>query len=765
MNRITGVGVLIALASLLRAQDLSAKISVDIPASRASVAFETLSKVAGVTLEAAGNLRNEVFVINAHDVTVDELMRRIAQAESGRWQQEKSGAYLLVRDSSTSVLQERAELKERTDAIRAAVAKLNQNLRTQSAFDQATAQRLAEDTQKAIQQMMQGGFKGNVNTNDAEQKTPTARAIARLLNAIDPARLAQIAPNQRVVFSTNSTPVQLSLGGPGYSAFRDFIAEQQIYTQAYDAAQPQDPTNRRMVFFNGLGTPSMGNGDPKLGLGAGLVIVQRRFEGGLDVQIVAADPNLATIASGNYMLRLAVDDAPKTQAAHEDPIQISADAQEMAKALSNGEGKGAPRVAVGRAIAITSSGGGDSFVVNSVSSASEHVPLSPGLKAKVLNPDKYDPLSFVPGEAMSALAKSGNKNLVALLPDVCFGSLTHLFAGKVTPSQLLASLGDHFLKSNQDGDWMVVSPRYPATSRVNTIDRGALKTLLQNMDHLGVIRLDDAANFALAETKVPGLNDFDILYPRMINDGATDHDLAPLAYGSFTLYKFYGSLSSGQRQALASGRQLNFSGLSSQQTALIADMLYNSQMPPNVQVPPPPGRPATNQSATLSFTFAAASGSTFGVPVMFGGASAATERTIVVPNGVPADGYLRGAASSQDVVQGIRTENGSTSILDASALAFSKHWKDQPEMADMAGPQPDKFKMAHQSTLSLQFFFNPRVNLSRSLTDVWLDENAAAVDYDFLPSAFRQKVDQIGQNLQKELQRFPGRGQSTPPPQ
>lgn len=763
MNRITGVGVLISLASLLRAQDLSAKISVDIPASRASVAFAALSKAAGVTLEAAGNLRNEVFVINAHDVTVDELMKRIAQAEAGGWQQEKSGAYLLVRDSSTSVLQERAELKERTDAIRAAVTKLSQTLRTQSAFDQAAAQQLADDTHKAIDQMMQGGFKGDVSTNGTEQRTPTARAIARLLNAIDPAKLAQIGPNQRVVFSTNSTPVQLSLGGPGYSAFRDFVAEQQIYTQAYDAGQPQDPNNRKMVFFNGLGTPSMGSGDPKLGLGVGLVIVQRRFEGGLDVQIVAADPNLATIASGNYMLRLPASEAPKTQPGHEDPLQISADAQEMAKALSNGDGKGGPKVAVGRAIAISSTGG-ESFVVNSVSSASQHVALSPGLKAKVLNPDKYDPLSFVPGEAMSALARSGNKNLVALLPDECFGSLTHLFAGKVTPSQLLGSLGEHSLKAAQDGDWMVISPRYPATARINTVDRGALKKLLQTMDRLGVIRLDDAAEFALAETKVPGLNDFDILYPRMINDGATDHDLAPLAYGSFTLYKFYGSLSSGQRQALASGRQLSFSGLSSQQTALIADMLYNSPMPPNVQVPPPPGRPATNQATPLSLSIATQGASTFGVPVIFGGASAATERTIVVPNGVPADGYLRGSVSSQDVVQGIRTENGSTSILDASDLALAKHWKDEPEMAEMIAAQPDKFKMAHQSTLSLQFFFNPRVNLSRSLNDIWIDDNAVAVSYDSLPSAFRQKVDQITQSMQRALQKLPGRGESAPPP-
>ncbi|HVT13089.1 MAG TPA: hypothetical protein VHE55_12565 [Fimbriimonadaceae bacterium] len=762
MNRISVVGVLAALASVIQAQDLSAKISVDIPATRASVAFAELSKIAKVTLEPAGNLQNEVFVVSAHDITVDELMKRIAQAESGRWQQEKNGAYLLVRDNATSVAQERAELKERTDAIRDAVTKLTKEFRSQGNFDQASAQKLADETHQMLDHFMESGSKPAPDMTGIEQKTPTARAIARILASIDPAKLAQIGVNQRVVFSTQPTQVQAPLGGQGYSAFQSFITEQQTYTEAYNSGQAQDPNTRRMIFFNGVGNPSMGSGDPKLGLGVGLVIVQRRSDFGLDVQIVATDPKLEVITSGNYMLRLPQQSETQTKSAKEDPLQISDEAKEMAKALGKGEGgSGSPRAT--RVYSVASSGGGLAFTTVGGDGEGQ-IKLSPGLRAKVLNPDKYDPLSFVPSEALTALAHGKAENLVALLPDSCFGGMTQLFAGNVTPSQLMANLGSYSLSATQDGDWMVVSPLHPASARAETIDRPALKTLLQSMDRNDCVRLDDAANFALAETKVPGLRDFDILYPRMINNGATEHDLLPLALGSFGTYKFYGSLSPGQRQSVMSGQPYSFSNLTPQQVSLIADMLYNSPMPPEVQNPEQQNRRGAQETKVMSIALASQSGA-FGGPMFFGGPMAQTERTIVVPNGVPSDGYLRGSVSSQPITQGINSQTGASSFMDAGSLAFSRNANNRSDLADFATPQYDKYKMAHQSTLSIRFFFNPRVSLSRSLSDVSVDANTAAVPYDSLPADFRNQVDQIAQSLQRSFQKLPGRGQGTPPPQ
>src|SRR4051812_7587934 len=95
MNRITVWAVLLGFSSLGFAQDLSKKITVEIPASRATSALAQLGNAAGLRMEPAGNLKDEVFVISAHDATVDEIMQRIAQAESGKWSLQ-SGTYILT---------------------------------------------------------------------------------------------------------------------------------------------------------------------------------------------------------------------------------------------------------------------------------------------------------------------------------------------------------------------------------------------------------------------------------------------------------------------------------------------------------------------------------------------------------------------------------------------------------------------------------------------------------------------------------------------
>ncbi|MFI5384778.1 MAG: hypothetical protein ACHQ50_01545 [Fimbriimonadales bacterium] len=763
MNRFAACGVVLGLGALAMAQDLTKKISVEIPASRATVALAALGKAAGISMEPAGNLRDEVFVICAHDATVDEIMKRVAQAESGAWSLQ-NGAYFLTRDHSTSIMQERAETNARAKALSAEIAKLTGAVAKQSKFDQTAAQKLADETKRTIDQVSQGGggVRTKIDLNGADQKTPAARAIARLLSIMDPVKLAQIGPDQRIVFSTQPTPMQQPVGNGSFRAFEQFVEEQMMYTQAYGADQPQDG-NRRVFVMNGFGTPTMGNGDPKLGLGVGLVIVQRRFGGMLDVQILATDTKLDTLASGSYTLQLPRPGPLPGAQSNEEPLKISDEAKEMAKALSTGGGAGGgPGPGMVRAFAVSSSGGGGGFSYSMVSSGNGagNIKLSPALRAKVLDPVTYDPMSFAPGEAMTALSHQSGKNLVALLPDTCFGSMNRQFAGSVTASQLMASLDPmHSLAATQDESWIVVSPEAPATGRANTVSRSVLKGLLAKMDKSGFLRLDEVADFALAESKTPGLEDIDIQYPRLINNASADRDLMPLAMGSDSLYKFYGTLSSSQREAVAASRQISFMNLSGQQIALIADMLYNSQQGPNVQQDnsgiQPPG--------AVSFTVTGQAGGQ--MPMFFaGGLSAKTERTIVMPNGVLNNGFMHGSVNTQQVVQGISSQTGATQILDANTLAFSKSAGSRPELASFSTPQYDKYRMAHQTNLSIQFEFNPRVSMARSLSDASPDADALALPYDSLPADFRQRVEQMAQQMQRGFQQLPARNQGTPPP-
>jgi hypothetical protein len=292
------------------------------------------------------------------------------------------------------------------------------------------------------------------------------------------------------------------------------------------------------------------------------------------------------------------------------------------------------------------------------------------------------------------------------------------------------------------------------------VSRTALGNLARTIDKNALLRLDDVANYALASTHAPQFNDIDILYPRLLNDSVADRDLGPLVTGSYSLYKFYGSLSGGQRDTLMAGKQMSFTSLSPMQTNLLADLLYNSSQGPNVQL----DEPLDKQERNITSTFIASGAGGRGLPFAFGGPiSAKSERTVVVPNGITNDGYILSAYKVQSIAQGINSQTGATAMLDAASIAFAQHLKTQPELIGFQGAQYDKYRMAHQSTLSLRFVINPRVMVARNLNDNSPDPDAATVNYDGLPTDFKQKVDDVAKKLGNEM-KLPGRNQNPPPP-
>jgi len=765
MNRLLFCAILLVVVQASWSQDLSRKISVEIPASRAKVAIPALGKAAGLTMEAAANLADEVFVISAKDASIDDIMKRVAKAEAGSWKHE-DGQYILTRDHSVTVVQERKELADRAKLVTDAIAKLNGSVEKEGKFDQAAAQALADEAKKTFDQFTPGQPPPEPTMRVTPDKTPVGRAVSRLLNGIDPAKLAEIGANQRVVFSTNPTPVQLSFGNGAENAFTELVQEQQLYTQAYNGGQDQGG-NVRTININGLTNPRMGPGDPRLGIGLGLMVVERRFGNILRIQILTADPHLETITSGSFALVLSRPQTPASGTAGDPPIKLSADAQELAKAIYQADESAGPGAGGQRSIAVSSSGGpggpGGGFSFSFVSNNVSNVKISPELRAKILNPEKYEPLAYIPGEAMLALGRAEGKNLVALLPDYCFGSLTRQFGTDVTASALLASLAPtHSLAAAQEDSWIVVSPGLPATGRAETVDRPALGVLLRALDKNGQFSLDDLCNFAVAQTKVPGLTDIDFTYARLINTTAADADMSPLATGSYSLFRFYGTLTSGQGEVAASGRPLAFMNLSPDQLSLISDMLYNDAQNPNVQSP---GQGQSQRPQGQSFTFAGVDSPR--IPIMMGGPiSASTERTIVVPNGVGNGGFLVGVSTSQPVVQAIMSSTGASTFYDASSLAFVRSNSAQQVDPEFAAPAYDKYRMAHRSFLTLTFTLNPRVTMTRSLHDVSFDPGSSAGSYDSLPADFRQQVQQAANNFQRTFQKVGGFGGAnrTPPP-
>ena len=118
-------------------------------------------------------------------------------------------------------------------------------------------------------------------------------------------------------------------------------------------------------------------------------------------------------------------------------------------------------------------------------------------------------------------------------------------------------------------------------------------------------------------------------------------------------------------------------------------------------------------------------------------------------------------------VQGVDSQNGTSSLLSPASLAWARLQQERPEMSAGLGftpSLPDKFRTASQTSYRFTFALAENVTLSRSLQDASLDRNGALVAYESLPQEFRDNVEKTLERLRTGMGRgVPGGGGVRPP--
>ena len=144
--------------------------------------------MAKVELLTSAQMGDEVVLISVNDVPLSDLMDRIATVTSGEWKQE-GPSYMLVSAVAVRRQQER----------------------------EATAKRLAEVKSALANRERQ--MKKQVDGAANEESVITKR-----LAKIDSKELAQMERGDRIVFATNPTPTQRSLGDKDASLANDLVS-------------------------------------------------------------------------------------------------------------------------------------------------------------------------------------------------------------------------------------------------------------------------------------------------------------------------------------------------------------------------------------------------------------------------------------------------------------------------------------------------------------------------------------------------------------
>ncbi|MCB8933080.1 MAG: hypothetical protein M9921_00520 [Fimbriimonadaceae bacterium] len=770
----TGLGIaLFAACVFAQAQDLNQKVTYTGPAAPTKVLLEQLGKQTGLLLGTSPQTAGEVLVVHATDVPLADLLKRIAEATGAEWKEE-TGGYRLVRPEIVARDQLRAEIAERAKGVEAAVRRMVAPLEKAPTFDEASARTLAEEARKnqngAVLDFGNGNFGSNgfrIQGASASQ-SPAQRALLRLMDDIPASTLAAIQPGSRIVFASSANRMQRAMGPKSGGILNLFVQEQNTWARALaDTPREVPPDNTRMIF---LGGPDLSSKTIDR-LGKALLVVHRTGDGPeLTVEFKAADSKGQIVSRANVVL-VPQESAVQGPVAAGKPIELSQTAQEYAELM----GGKAAQSGMLQTVTIRLAVGGSAL---SWSGNPESVPPVPeSWKERLANPDRYEPLEFVSGEAFRAAAAAESRNLVACLPDSgLIPTCSRLGNAKLTPAQFLGFAQSRLdLKVDRPDEWLLVSPRYATEARASHIDRGALGALLRLTLKNGYARLDDMAAYALKQSDdLPG-SSFDERTLLLLSP-ETGRDFQANAADRRLMLKLFGTLSPTQRAALARGGTLPLGSLSAAQAEWVRSMVYDSLSGPDIQLPPsePQPAPPAQEEQSIVMVAAVAGGQRGGRPFLGGLRPETTlleERTEALPLGVPTSGQLAVTIRSNSGVRGTRADGTDARFMSADELAGELAGDSMPGGASPSAGEAGPYTLFRPATLSqygFQFALSPNARLARELRDAMLMPGGAT-GLDGLPPAFRAEVQRARAQLERAMQRMqsgpgPGRRRGGPPP-
>jgi hypothetical protein len=734
------------------AKQNEARVTFSYPAARAKVLFPQLSKAIGLNLETSPQTEGDVFLIRVKNVTGKELMRRIAITANAEWRPE-GDSFRLVKTTNLTRTAEAHELEDRKSELKSEIDAAIGKVEGAPAWSASEAERAAKDSQGGLQAVKigSGGVVSFDSTSSSSSSVlPAQRAIPALLRDLGPAKLSTIGRGIRTVYATQPTPMQHPLGPGSSRIIREFVDQQRQYIEAYDKAHKpdQDSSNGGTnVIIIGGASPEPAPGNPDLGIGQAVLIVRREGES-LDVRLVVADPNGATLASGNFQLQPIAKPAAKLSG--KDPIVLSALAQEFAKNMESGEYFPAAQGAVVTVSIASTSDSTIPMMFTMDNNGSLHNPskISQALRERLLHPETFDPQELVPGEAFTSASETLGLNLVANLPDTSFTNISQrVYHEKVSAEDLVSAVGPEAgLDVSRESGWLTVAAHHQATAASSMVNREALGPMLRALNDHSYLRLDDMAAFTMLQDKPTSGNDIDGIYLQMINPGAASK--AQIYLDDPWTLRFYATLTPAERSAAQANRPISLSDLLPEQRDSVSYDVFNSGDGPNVQV--------DNGNRNRRTSVFIGSG--------YGG-SVQTERTQVLAEGLPRDGQLTFHITNQPAVLGIDSHTGTSSVVTANRLASQLYEAERPEFASF-GPAPkyDIYRPANESTYMFQFMLMPQVSFTRSLADAFLDLEKPPVEFQGLPQDFKDQVNKQLTQLRNSIGKINGGDTGTAPP-
>jgi hypothetical protein len=712
-----------------------------------------LAAKSGQDLDIAPELAREVLVISVKDVEVEDLLARIASVMGAEWRQQPDGDRRLTVSPGRLASEQRAEREARLAAI--------------------------QERYREIREAIRRGEQAQRNANNEEPPNPAGdtqeerprewmlrnddAVLGRMLLRIDPAVIAGIGPDERLVFAMTPTRMQRPLNGAGPDiaeivrhnnesarrhAAHEAVAGEQIANPEIRAAMEwvremgliRDPKPINDPPAEALLIVSRGGGPLEfLPGGAGsLSVTFRLYDAQGQVVMESMDPGLLELDDELQFLMPDMPgmeeaageidpDAQPQPAATGQPIEYSQTTQELRRAMR---------------------------MENIMNLA--QLQLSPELLERIARPDLHDPLSFEPAEGVLAVAKAKNAQVVANLPDSMVSGFMFIFGEGAAPTieGFFKELQERETRASLEDGWLTVWPAKMAAARAGRQDRAALARLIAAGQAKGVPSLDDIAAFAAVNDSPM---EEGIFMPYIVLFAANVVDSGVSGPVDWNLLRFYGRLSQGQRDALRAGGRIPIASLDPRLRALVDKMAFgaNARLRPNAE----PQRPAANPWIAMMMEFMPRPQTDY-----------LQEPTEAMPDGLPGDAFVTLTATPGYVVStrgfGGRT-TGAMMTMGPEEIAMMRHVAEDPQFAEMTAMMPtiDKVKVGQRTTLEFRFMLTPRVHTRGTLVDDRVPAGEPDTPFATLPAPLEARVKELVEAMRRmPLPAFGGFGRPHPRP-
>ena len=715
--------------------------------------IERLSAETKLPMAAFGDIKAYPIYINVKDVTPSELMDKIASVSGAEWEK-KDNSYYLIASQALRAQQLKAGDPELIAAIEATINQPPPKKKTEAEIE-ATIKN-AEKNQQNVTKIMTEMF---------GQMFQADEGALELLRTIGSKDLSSIVEGRRVVVSSNPTPIQIGMTGKAINGMQAYFKKLAATESKKEVKKPGGEGFDIGDMFGG------GQGLKKPELVNQINTIQTVFQinsrSNLSVEISAFTREGAGVYRRTVQMPIVNPEMARPPVKGETKIDSSSVAKEYARALEDGK-KIDPFMGVLTSIQTGGIGAMSMFMSPDGPPGVGEAPskaISPAMRTLMGDPSKNEPLSFLLGPILDQ-QKTEGKNIIAMPSDDVITTLCALLPKEGTTVEGLMDSIDRTMteKVTKEGTWTILQASSPLELRSAFCKRDALAALIKSGSTKGYVNLDDCSKFATAQDSARGS---ELLGLPIVTSVFRTSDLGSataLTSLGFDSLKLYATLTDFQKQALASKKPVPLASLTPGQTNILSRMVYNSSMPPfksgdgmGIESMLGTGEDdADNMGGMMSLGMAMAGPmmSAFGM----GDMAMDSERTVLLPNGIPVVGTIMLKSMPMDGLMAIDGATGNKMIAVPEMLGMMN----SDMFGQISGMKSmkrtfDQYKLAKQTSYMLFFQLGKNATYFTSLYDVWVDDSKTYTK-EQLPDKIKERLESMSKIA------LPGNDKIPPPP-